>query len=130
MGALSIRLVGALCGFCDGFFCRAESICRDAHPVPERFPGSTTQLRTATRTLVGYARENLLHERIWSHLVVIFSAVKTGFFGQFKPTGADRGDCGPCGSIDVAPHGSRHLKRGNRRRARTNRTDNNSNPIW
>ena len=37
----------------------------------------------------GYARENLLHERIWSHLVVMFFfAFKTALLGQFSPTGS------------------------------------------
>ena len=37
VGALSIRLEGALCGYCEGFFRRASSNCPHAHPVPERF---------------------------------------------------------------------------------------------
>ena len=37
VGALSIRLVGALCGHCEGSFRRVSSNCPDAHPVPERF---------------------------------------------------------------------------------------------
>ena len=40
-------------------------------PNPTQPNPTTTLLRTATRTLV-YARENLLHERIRSHLVEMF----------------------------------------------------------
>ena len=38
VGALSIRLVGAWYGYCEGSFRRVSSNCPDAHPVPERFP--------------------------------------------------------------------------------------------
>ena len=36
--ALSIRLVGSSCGYCEGYYCLAVSICPDDQPVPDRFP--------------------------------------------------------------------------------------------
>ena len=88
--ALSIRLVGAWCGYCEGFFCRAASICPDAHPVPERFPVGQQHYSNRDAHAGENTRENPLHERIWSFCV----AVKTALLGQFSPTGARRENCG------------------------------------
>ena len=42
-----------------------------------------------------YARENLLHERIWSHLVFILLVSRQRCLDGFSPTSAQRENCGP-----------------------------------